>query len=145
MGVEIRILESRARPVPKMYEKGSQTGKCSGLHVREYVGARKHLLFVKSWVSCSLFRCKCVRMGVWVGVCMCVYTFVYLFICRYGVASNSMLLNLVDLFAKEPYKRDYILQKRPMILRSLLIVATSYASFCSCFLFACVYVCMSWR
>jgi len=29
-------------------------------------------------------------------------------------------------FAKEPYKRDYILQKRPMILSSLLIVATPY-------------------
>jgi len=29
-------------------------------------------------------------------------------------------------FAKEPYKRDYILQKRPIILRSLLIVATPY-------------------
>ena len=28
--------------------------------------------------------------------------------------------------AKEPYKRDDILQKRPMILRSLLIVATPY-------------------
>ena len=29
-------------------------------------------------------------------------------------------------FAKEPYKRDYILQKRPMIVRSLIIVATAY-------------------
>jgi len=29
-------------------------------------------------------------------------------------------------FAKEPYNRDYILQKRPVILRSLLIVATPY-------------------
>ena len=29
-------------------------------------------------------------------------------------------------FAKEPYKRDYILQKRPMISRSLLIVATPF-------------------
>jgi len=29
-------------------------------------------------------------------------------------------------FAKEPYKRDYTLQKRPIILRSLLIVATPY-------------------
>ena len=29
--------------------------------------------------------------------------------------------------AKEPYKRDYILQKRPIILRSLLIVATPNA------------------
>jgi len=29
-------------------------------------------------------------------------------------------------FAKEPYKRDYILQKRPIVLRSLIIVATPY-------------------
>ena len=29
-------------------------------------------------------------------------------------------------FAKEPYKRDDILQERPMIVRSLLIVATPY-------------------
>jgi len=29
-------------------------------------------------------------------------------------------------FAKEPCKRDYILQKRHIILRSLLIVATPY-------------------
>ena len=29
-------------------------------------------------------------------------------------------------FAKEPYKRDYILQTRPIIWRSLLIVATPY-------------------
>jgi len=31
-------------------------------------------------------------------------------------------------FAKEPHKRDDILQKRPIILRSLLIVATPYLS-----------------
>ena len=30
------------------------------------------------------------------------------------------------LFAEEPYKKDDILQKRPVILRSLLIVATPY-------------------
>jgi len=33
-------------------------------------------------------------------------------------------------FAKEPYKRDDILQKRPMIVRSLIIVATPYLSVC---------------
>jgi len=33
-------------------------------------------------------------------------------------------------FAKEPYKTDDILQKRPIILRSLLIVATPYLSLC---------------
>jgi len=35
-------------------------------------------------------------------------------------------LKLQVSFAKEPYKRDSILQKRPIILRSLLIVATPY-------------------
>jgi len=33
-------------------------------------------------------------------------------------------LKLQVSFAKEPYKKDYILQKRPIILRRLLIVAT---------------------
>ena len=31
-------------------------------------------------------------------------------------------------FAKKPYKRDYILQKRPIILMSLLIVAIPYSA-----------------
>jgi len=44
----------------------------------------------------------------------------------YGVATISRLLKIVGLFAKEPYKRDNILQKRPMILRSLLFVAIPY-------------------
>jgi len=35
-------------------------------------------------------------------------------------------LKLSVSFAKEPYKKDDILQKRPIILRSLLIVATPY-------------------
>ena len=43
---------------------------------------------------------------------------------HYGVASTSRLLKIIGLFAKEPYKRDDILQKRRIILRSLLIVAT---------------------
>jgi len=38
-------------------------------------------------------------------------------------------------FAEEPYKRDDILQKRPIFLRSLLIVATPYPD-----LVACVYM-----
>jgi len=43
----------------------------------------------------------------------------------YGAASVSRLLKIVS-FAKEPYKIDDILQKGPIILRSLLIVATPY-------------------
>ena len=37
-------------------------------------------------------------------------------------------LKLQVSFAKDPYEKDYILQKRPIILRSLLIVATPYRS-----------------
>jgi len=57
--------------------------------------------------------------------------------CRFSQLSSSVLLLHFELdivgslklyvsFAKEPYKGDYILQKRPIIWRSLLIVATPY-------------------
>jgi len=42
----------------------------------------------------------------------------------YGVATISRLLKIIGLFCKQPYTRDYILQKRPIILRGLLIEAT---------------------
>ena len=48
---------------------------------------------------------------------------------QYGVATISRLLEITVSLAKEPYKRDYILEKRPMILRSLLI-PTPYDQFC---------------
>ena len=48
----------------------------------------------------------------------------------YGVASIRLrlvgTLNLQVSFAKEPDKRDDILQKRPIILRCLLIVVIPY-------------------
>jgi len=47
-------------------------------------------------------------------------------------------LKLQVSFAKEPYKRDDILQKRPVILRSLLIVATPYVENDT-------FVCVTWR
>jgi len=45
-------------------------------------------------------------------------------------------LKLLVSFAKEPCKRDYILQKRPMILRSILIVATPYEKKLTLFFFS---------
>jgi len=45
---------------------------------------------------------------------------------EYGVAMTSRLLKIIGLFSKELYKRDYILQKRPIIFRSLLMVGTPY-------------------
>ena len=46
----------------------------------------------------------------------------------YGVASVSRIDKMIGLFCKKPYKRDYILQKRPTILSILLTVATPYVS-----------------
>jgi len=39
------------------------------------------------------------------------------------VATISRLLKIQVSFAKKPYRRDCILQKRPMILRGLLLAA----------------------
>jgi len=46
----------------------------------------------------------------------------------YGVAMIKRLLIIIGRFAKEPYKRDDILQNRPIISRSLLIVVSPYLS-----------------
>jgi len=46
------------------------------------------------------------------------------FINSYGVATISRLSKTWVSFAKELYKRDYILLKRPVFLRSLLTIAT---------------------
>ena len=82
--------------------------------------------------ACARF-CTC--EGVWVGwwVLNMLY---YSFYSRQLVGKSESYtmgwlrlvgsLNLQVSFAKEPYKRDDILQKRPVILRSLLIVATPY-------------------
>jgi len=46
--------------------------------------------------------------------------------CYISYINVSIYINLQVSFAKEPYKRDYTLQKRLIILRSLLIEATPY-------------------
>ena len=50
-------------------------------------------------------------------------------------------LKLQVSFAKEPYKTDDILQKRPIIIRSLLIIATKYIPQVPTCLCVCAYVC----
>jgi len=40
------------------------------------------------------------------------------YICNYGVATISRLLQITGSFAKEPYKTDDILQKRPIIFKA---------------------------
>jgi len=58
-----------------------------------------------------------------------VQTAVYELIHDMGWLRLVGFLKLWGSFAKEPYQRDCILQKRPIILRSLLIVATPYLSY----------------
>ena len=47
----------------------------------------------------------------------------------YGVATTSRLLQIIGLFCKRDVWKDDILQKRLVIVRSRLIVATTYALF----------------
>jgi len=51
-------------------------------------------------------------------ICKCVYLW------RYGVATFSRLLKIIGLFYRA------LLQERPIILRSLLIIATPYVYTC---------------
>jgi len=44
----------------------------------------------------------------------------------YGVALVSRIEKIIGLFCKNPYKREDILQKRPIILSILLTIATPY-------------------
>ena len=51
------------------------------------------------------------------------------------VGSFKLKVSFAKSFAKEPYKRDDILQRRPIILRSLLIAAVTLSMFvrvCEC-------------
>jgi len=57
----------------------------------------------------------------------CTHTHIYRDNCRYGVAMISRLLSIIGLFANYRLFYRALLQKRPMILRSLLIVATPYS------------------
>ena len=74
----------------------------------------------------SMYVCVCVRVRD-VRVCVLVYVCVHI---RVPICDRMWWLRLVGSlisqisFAKEPYKRDDILLKRPIILRSLLSVAT---------------------
>jgi len=71
-------------------------------------------------VCCSVLQC----VAVWCSVLPLIELDLLLRLASYGVATISRHLKIMVSCANEPYKRDYILQKRTIILRSLLIVAT---------------------
>ena len=95
------------------------------MHVCACVSACVHVCVCVRVCVCVCVRayvCECVR------VCMCA-TVGFLFCPSVAVMEWLQLVGSIKLhvsFAKETYKRDYILQKRPTILRSLLIVASPY-------------------
>jgi len=75
------------------------------------------------------FVCVCERETaeeIKESVCVCVCAFWSGPLGTMGWLRFVGSLKLKVSFAKEPYRRDDILQKRPIILRSLLIVATPY-------------------
>ena len=67
------------------------------------------------------YICECMYMFWCVRVCVCLQ----LCVCHRSIGIGWLRLvgplQIWVSFAKEPYKRDYILQKRHVILRSLLI------------------------
>ena len=79
-------------------------------------------------ICCNVLQCVVVCRSVSQCVAVCRSVMPRIAVCGivYGVATTSRLFKIICLFCKQPYKRDGILQKRPIILRSLLIVATPY-------------------
>ena len=107
--------------------------------------------------------CVCVYVhNIYVYMCICIYIYhTYGCVSVYPSFNNTGLmssqnqhkwtrgvvgsLKLQVSFAKKPYKRDDILQKRPIILKSLLIVATPYIQVDACVcisvqLYQCIYI-----
>ena len=86
-------------------------------------------MFMDGWMYIRVYMRARVRMQI-LSVCF------YVSMCPHISTSWSQIS-----FAKEPNKRDCVVQKRPVILRSLLIVATPYKCMQSLIYFVCVFLC----
>jgi len=104
------------------------------------------------------------HMHVYTRICM--YTYLCMYICVIirnvyiqAVSESTCMMGWLRLvgflklyvsLAKEPYQRDNILQRRPMILRSLILVATTSTHqpifIIYIYIYTCthVLVCMRW-
>ena len=76
-------------------------------------------IYVRTYIHISILMSVYISMGAHMHTHMCVAGWLAM-----GWLRLVGTLKLWVSFAKESYKRDDILQKRPIILRSLLIVAT---------------------
>ena len=79
-------------------------------------------------VPCLQHESKCVQYSQHESACVqCLWYPQYsLAIHRYGVPTIITLLTIIGLFPRIPSRCRALLQKKPMISRSLLIVATPY-------------------
>ena len=82
------------------------------------------------YVCIFLYPCSYIFVFAYLyarGYCKFEYSYLYLHECLYSYSYlHSYAIKEQVSFAEEPYKRDHILQKRPIFLRSLLIIATPY-------------------
>jgi len=97
-----------------------ETRMCARL--RAHVCARAHAcerVHVRACVFLCVCECACVRnTDVHICIVLCTHCGTHTHTC-YGVALVNRIHKIINLsFAKEPYKRDKILQKRPIIYRS---------------------------
>ena len=77
--------------------------------------------------GCCIFRGNCyIYVHMYIAMCICGGAAFQSSCESICIALYIDSLKLQVSFAKEPYKRQCILQKRPINLRSLLIVATPY-------------------
>ena len=104
----------------------------SGLHIPELCSSKSYIyihicIYTYIYISHVLFD-SCFHIFE-LNFSTAIFTVIahHLYTNRMGWLRLVGSFKLQVSFAKEPYKRDYILQKRPIILRRLLIVATPYA------------------
>jgi len=98
------------------------------IHLNTYIHISQIYIYICTciYVSWSLKWC----MFMYFEVFGCILMFLYLKGCGYGVAPISRLLQIMISFAEYHLIYRALLQKRPVILRSLIIVATPYV--CEC-------------
>ena len=104
------------------------------LYLYMYICMYTHInLYVHKYICVYIYTYTC-SVCMWQGkVYIHTYLHIHIWIYIYIYVNIFVYVHFVCMsnrsFAKEPYQRDDILQKRTIILRSLLIVATPYDSF----------------
>jgi len=106
--------------------------RTSHIYTEMYVNVYESIMYTYS----RIYTPKYVNVYLYIHIDTHTHIYVYIWIHtrRTNLSLDMGWLRLVGSlkwyvsFAKEPYKTDNIMQKRPIIIRTLLIVATPYSS-----------------